>query len=125
MEADRTEENKNVVEIKDHRKFSLRLKAIRMMDMIIAQMYSTPMLAVLDQQGYATDKESIETAMKATKMNLMRRHLDGVETKKLSGVISELKNILIQVRGNNRVLILGNLPPQEGEQVEKNPEETF
>lgn len=94
----------SVINISDKRKVSAKMKALRIMDLIILNMYSDVVLSVMDKEGFSTEESDIEEAKKSTKNKLMITHLDGRTTKQISGSISELMTLLKFVRFNNRVL---------------------
>ena len=94
----------NIIRIDDRRKVSLRFKAIRIIDFIVENMYCEPVLILMQKQGYSIEPEDIKEGKALTKKKLMSRHVDGKATKELSGVISTLKNMEIELRKNNRAL---------------------
>lgn len=98
-----------VVKIEDRRKVSLRFKAIRMIDYMVALMYCDAVKLQMQKQGFSVEKEDIETAEKATKSKLVERHLQGKTTKELSGVISTLKNLIDNLKKDMTALTL-NMP---------------
>lgn len=98
------QEEDNVIRINDRRKVSLRFKALRIIDFIVENMYCEPVQILMQKQGYSIEPDDIKEAKALTKKKLMSKHMDGKATKELSGVISTLKNLAIELRKNNRAL---------------------
>lgn len=94
----------SVINISDKRKVSAKMKALRIIDLIIFNMYSDVVLSVMEKEGFSTDVADIEEAKKFTKSKLITTHLEGKTTKQISGSISNLMFILKLVRCNNKVL---------------------
>lgn len=96
----------NVIKISDRRKVSARFKAIRIIDIICANMYSEPYQVLMQKQGYSIEPDDIAEAMKSTKIAMVRRHLDGRTTKEISGAISNLKKMAIEISEHRRALTI-------------------
>lgn len=94
----------NVVKIEDRRKVSLRLKAVRIIQVIVDNMYGEASLILMQKQGYSIESDDIAKAKKTTMERMVKRHLDGKHTKEISGVISELKKMNDQVKFNNAAM---------------------
>lgn len=95
----------NIIKINDRRKVSARFKAIRVIDIIIENMYSEPFKIIMQKQGFSIEKIDIDQAKKSTKLAMIRRHIDGITTKELSGAISTLKKMAIEVSEHRRSLM--------------------
>lgn len=96
----------NIIRIDDRRKVSLRFKAIRIIDFIVENMYCEPVQVLMQRQGYSIEPDDIAEAKKMTKKKLMSKHMDGRATKELSGTISELKKMAVDLRRNNQALTI-------------------
>lgn len=94
----------NVIRIDDRRKVSAKFKAIRIIDIICENMYSLPYQIIMQKQGCSIEPDDIKEAKLSTKMKLMERHIDGRTTKQLSGAISELKKMAIEISEHRRAL---------------------
>ena len=95
-----------VVKIEDRRKVSLRLKAVRIIQNIVDSMYGEATLILMQKQGFSIEPDDIEEAKKTTKERMVERHLNGRNTKEISGVISHLKKMNMEVKINNAAMAI-------------------
>jgi hypothetical protein len=121
----------NVVRMDHRRKVSLRFKAIRMIDVIVDLMYCEAVKLKMQKMGYSIEPEDIEISKKSSKEKLMERHLEGKATKELSGVISKLKGIIIELKKDMTALTLnmpevrhGHTEPEPGQHVDGSSPDT-
>lgn len=90
--------SKNVLKMKDRKKVALRFKAIKVIGEIVSYQYSDATLLLMQKRGYSIEKEDIEKAIKETKEKMVKRHLDGLGPKGLTGAISKLKTMLNDIK---------------------------
>ena len=100
------QEEGGVVKIEDRRKVSLRLKAVRIIQNIVDSMYGEATLILMQKQGFSIEPDDIEEAKKTTKERMVERHLNGRNTKEISGVISHLKKMNMEVKINNAAMAI-------------------
>lgn len=115
----------SLINFGEKRKASLRGKAERIIEFIVQNYYAPPMLVYMDSQGYDTTEEEVIKAQNTTRNNLMRRYVEGRNTKDFSGIISELKQQLKEIRDRNKALMFNQLAGAPNEELsEKIPQAT-
>lgn len=97
-------DSSKVVKLEDRRKVSLRFKAVRIIQHIVDHQYGEATLILMQKQGFSIEPEDIAKAKRETMEKMVKRHLDGKNTKEISGVISSLKKMAEEVRFNNAVM---------------------